>query len=318
MIRGFVLLAMLSPLLFALPQASPLAKTEWFVDDWNEEDENMPDRSMWASYYVKNARVRLGPERRLRNGISWRLLIDNITGIGMPRITWMPDVNRLRTANRLLDTVHGGAMLFAMQKEQDLRRLNESARKAGDVEIETKYAVVQEAAAVTYASANFVSLIDLEYIVAGGNRLPRIIRGLTFDLRRELVFKVKACPGKVGDYAERHQLFRFGDLLDFCYPGSEHLFVSLVRKASDRAVAASANSADASIQQCRRGRFVPDITEYVLYLTFDGLAVQITSYGANADSGCALMFNALNPVIIPYRDLEHFMKPGPLRDELLK
>ncbi len=91
-----------------------------------------------------------------------------------------------------------------------------------------------------------------------------------------------------------------------------------MQKASDRAVAASANSTDAFVQQCRRGRVVPDITEYVLYLTFDGLAVQITSYGPNSDKGCALMFNALNPVIIPYRDLEHFMKSGPLRDELLR
>lgn len=318
MIRRLVLLAMLSPLLVALPQVSPLAKTEWFVDDWDEGDENMPDRSKWADYYAKNAHVRLGPERRLRNGISWRLLVDNVTGIGMPRITWMPDVHRLRTANRLLDTVHGGAMLFAVEREQYLRRLNESALRAGDPVIEAKYAIVQEAAVLTYASVNFVSLIDLEYMVAGGNELPRIIRGLTFDLRRERIFKVEACPGKVGDYADRHRLFRFGDLLDFCYPGSEHLFVSLVQKASDRAVAASANSTDAFVQQCRRGRVVPDITEYVLYLTFDGLAVQITSYGPNSDKGCALMFNALNPVIIPYRDLEHFMKSGPLRDELLR
>src|SRR5688572_17711107 len=42
-------------------------------------------------YYRSHARVRLGRERRVSNGVAWRLLIDMPTGLAIPRITRMPD-----------------------------------------------------------------------------------------------------------------------------------------------------------------------------------------------------------------------------------
>jgi hypothetical protein len=56
----------------------------------------------------------------------------------------------------------------------------------------------------------------------------------------------------------------------------------------------------------------------VLYLTFAGLAVQFTFFFPESDmGGCALFRTVLNPVIVPYRELQTFMHPGAWRDELL-
>lgn len=322
MVRGLVLLAIISPLLIAAPQMPSLAKMESYDDGWGEDYTTTPDRSTWAAYYAKNARVSFGPEQRLRNGISWRLLVDEVTGIGMPRITWMPDKQRLRRANRLFDTVHGGAMLHAARRKEYLREINQGRREIGHPEIEERYAIVQEVAAVTYATANFISMVDLEYLITEGNSAPRIIRGLTFDLQHESIFKVEACRRITGvrppgDHAKQEGQFRYGDFLEVCNPGALRRFVTLVQEASDRAVAATANSTNDFVRQCREDKaFISGLGEYAIYLTFKGLAVQMTSYGPNSNSGCALMFNSLNPVIIPYRELMGLMQPGPLFDEI--
>jgi hypothetical protein len=49
------------------------------------------------------------------------------------------------------------------------------------------------------------------------------------------------------------------------------------------------------------------------------LAVHNTEYRPNSSrSYCTLLRSPVNPVIIPYRELEPFMIPGAWRDELLK
>lgn len=71
--------------------------------DWDVPYHVKEDEATWAAYYKKNARVELGREQRLPNGVSWRLHLDVGTGLAMPRITWMPDLRRVRTANDILD-----------------------------------------------------------------------------------------------------------------------------------------------------------------------------------------------------------------------
>src|SRR4051794_8116434 len=83
--------------------------------DWSGEPD-LGDPARWANYFKENARIRLGPEQRLPNGVSWRLFTEVHSGIAIPRVTWMPDRRHLRTANRLLDTVHGGEMLVEAQE----------------------------------------------------------------------------------------------------------------------------------------------------------------------------------------------------------
>jgi hypothetical protein len=51
-----------------------LAGSAWtaesFVDGWEDVD---ADQTTWAAHYRKTARVKLGREQRLSNGIAWRL-----------------------------------------------------------------------------------------------------------------------------------------------------------------------------------------------------------------------------------------------------
>lgn len=53
--------------------------------------------------------------------------------------------------------------------------------------------------------------------------------------------------------------------------------------------------------------------------TVSGLAVHLTQFWSIADTSvCSLTLIARNPLIVPYRALEPLMKPGVLREELLK
>lgn len=75
---------------------------------------------------------------------------------------------------------------------------------------------------------------------------------------------------------------------------------------------------DPSFKGCR-ARSIDDEQEYVVYLTVGGLAVHLTEFWSNAESrSCPLELSSENPLIVPYRKLEPLMKPGPLREELLK
>jgi hypothetical protein len=54
-------------------------------------------------------------------------------------------------------------------------------------------------------------------------------------------------------------------------------------------------------------------SRWALYLTPTGLAVFGKGWSSRAFNNITV-----NPIILPYRELEPFMKPGPWRDELLK
>ena len=92
----------------------------------------------------------------------------------------------------------------------------------------------------------------------------------------------------------------------------------MVQTADDRAKSATVNSKDPLVQQCRKAPLEYE-QEYVVYLAETGLAVHLLNFWVIADIGtCTLTLTARNPVIVPYRQLESLMKPGLLREELLK
>src|ERR1700737_5013194 len=99
-----------------------------FIDGWRN-GYTVPDQATWGAYYRKNARVRLGPEQRLPNGVTWRLHEDIRTKLAMPRVTWMPNTRSMRTANDMLDMVQGGAMLFSAAAGREIEQLNEWRRR---------------------------------------------------------------------------------------------------------------------------------------------------------------------------------------------
>lgn len=285
------------------------------------------NRKAWADYHAKHVRVRLGQEQRLPSGVSWRLLIDERTGIAMPRITWMPDKKSMGIANRMLDALHGRAVQAARAETKSSR---ESVREImkGEPRLELSdlirrpfdRSVVQADIALTYATANLVSLVDLADVMApGANYYPRSLRGLILDLRKDLVFAAEPCPGgkEYNGMTADGINFQLDGFLQFCDEASLYAFHDFIYDKSKRALTAAGNSEDPFIQKCRRRYLVTD-QRFVFFLTFGGLAVHATEYLPTADIDCALKRSPVGTFIIPYRDLEAFMKPGPWRDELLR
>ena len=277
-------------------------------DDADEED---------AEYYREYAQVSLGRERRLANGVSWRLLIGRRTGMAMPRITWMPDRSSRTAANARFDAIHGAAIrdadgivrLWQTRCESDCDRL---------VAKNPKFYGHQYEIFLTYATARFVSYREFGDVYWDYRDSSLLNKGAVIDLREGTVFGVKACPGEERRYSEqtpeyddpvpvirdgepryngpRH--FVFGDLMHIC---DEALYVSfralVVRHAS------------LAVRNKRRTSWILDLLDddrpMLPVLTPSGLGLYDFSRHGEG------------PLIIPYRELESFMKPGPLREELL-
>lgn len=285
------------------------------------------NRKMWADYYAKHVRVRLGKEQRLPNGVSWRLLIDQRTGIAMPRITWMPDRKSMEIANGMLDALHGWAVKAARAEAKSNREtVQEILTDRPDSELSYLVlrpfdrSVVQADIALTYATDILVSLVDLADVMApGANYFPRSMRGLILDLRRNLVFAAEACPGreKYDGITTDGIFFQLDGLLQFCDEASLDAFHDFIHDKAKSALAAAAGSKDPFIQRCRKPYLAID-QRFVFFLTSNGLAVHATEYWAHALIDCALRRSSVGTFVIPYRDLEPFMKPGPMRDELLR
>ena len=265
-----------------------------------------------------------GPEQRLPNGVSWRLHVDAGTGLALPRITWMPDPQSLRSVNDMLDMVHGGAMLFSDLMRPSLDHGNGLHHRDGFPLPDYRHPIVQTDVGLTYATPTLVSLVDLGFVPTDGRIVTRIIRGLTFDLRTREMFRVEACPGSDRVYGGKggNYLFQFGKLLQVCDTETYLSFVRLLTAKAALVAEQTAGSKDPLAARCseKAGRVVGPHQEIVLYLTFGGLAVHNTEFeefGLRRDD-CTLERSPVNPIILPYSELKPFMIPGAWRDELLK
>ena len=298
---------------------------------------DLSDLSMWRQAYRDYAEIRLGPERRLPNGISWRLLTDVRTAIAWPRITWMADKQHLKIANGMLEGAHGASIVDARTLKDELDGVNRARRDKGWSTIVFDHAVTQTSIDLTYASTRLLSVIDMEMERSEGTNFGRVIRGLTFDLEKRKIFRIEPCPGHkaahgnpVDDRSHDYK-FRFGELLDVCEESAYLSFRKLVLDHAERAARKADPKRDVNVEACLHHyiKYRPDVyfgehedvqysEDLVLYLTFAGLAVHFTDFLPHVDTAsCALFRTALNPVIVPYRELQEFMRPGAWRDELL-
>lgn len=294
-------------------QAQP--KYDWGISD-------MPDASTWASYFQQHARLRLGPEQRLPNGVAWRLVTDTQSTIAMPRLTWMRDRRRLLAANRLLERIHGGEMLVDAKYREEMWRIYTLFTDPGPYRdsFKTEPSVFQADVGLTFAGGRLMSLFSGGWYKSSGSSPPEFLRGLTFDLDIGTVTHVLPCDSaaryEASGWPPSHYRFRYGSLLDLCDAADYRRFVSLVREIDDARPARHLPPEESDrTKGCWRENpdqpLVREDQEYVLYLTFAGLAVHV------ADDYCPVARRPDNPVIVPYRRLEPLMQPGPWRDELL-
>jgi hypothetical protein len=335
MFRHIVLqVAMTAFALVLLVLAAPASHATF--DGWDLDNYVKEDQGTWAAYYRSHARVRLGPEQRLPNGVSWRLHVDIGTGLAVPRITWMPDARRMRAANTLFDIAQGGAMLVSRAAGRELHEEQTRLRLDGKPIFQYGKSVVQTDVGLTYATPNLVSFVDLGYVVhEEGNATWRIIHGVRFDLAVRRVFGIEACPdsdipyiglqytvAKQGVREPINYLFQFGPLR-VCNGEAYEKFVELLKRRAVLVAEQAAGSKDPVVRACSEKpkveQHIDKDQEIVLYLTFKGLAVHNTEYWPNSSrSTCTLTRSPVNPVILPYRELDPFMIPGPWRDELLR
>jgi hypothetical protein len=280
-------------------------------------DGNPPD---WANHFEAHARLRLGPEQRLRNGVSWRMFIDLDTGAAMPRLTWMPSKRRLAAANRLLDMMQGGDMLAAVHYWHYAEAENDHRRQTGAPLLTLKDVLEQRDIGLTYVGPRFMSLMEAVFFHPSGVIGDWFQQGLTFDLESDKIVEVAACPGAKKPYGYSADddpdafLFQYGEWLQFCDRAAYSQFIAVVKEIADRSARHLPPPKDTELDRCQLSPDRPLIDEkreYLLYLTFEGLAVQVST------KECPIQRTVDNPVIVPYRQLEPFMRAGPLRDELL-
>ncbi len=317
-------------LLIGLTMQPCLAKDASDASEWDTRENLAAARG----YYRAHAQVILKPEQRLPNGIAWRLHVDGPTGTKGVRITWMPDANRRRTANRLLEGVQGEDLRAAMGMFYDREGAYESEGEylqrlfANKGKIEPKGSTPQEInfamatlraiqgdVSLTYASSKLVSIVSV--IASNLSRPDFYPRGLTFDLAQGVVYGVAPCTDRVGRF------FRFGPLLRICDEASYRAFNRLYAEQAaiaSRVLLAQLESAPKTVP-CF-SYFIdadkqPDADyQFAFNLTPNGLAAHRSFVGPGEPSECRFA-TALNPTIIPYHKLAPLMEVGPWRDELL-
>jgi hypothetical protein len=264
-----------------------------------------------SGYYRLHANVRLGQEERLSNGTAWRQLIDVRTGSAVPRITWMANRKSLLKANLLLEAIHGAALVDYDIQDLERRRMELYEWHNGrPPNLGKSSYTVPQMVAVTYATSRLLSYVEV-------TRNPSVnskgidVRGLVLDLERGRIEEVEGCRN-----SDDRRDFRLGEWLEVCgdaaYESFKALWVSKIReavtKARERGAALTEEAGD--VPETLR-RFSERIA---LYLTPTGLAVVDKTWGGPRT------FNEItvNPVILPYRELEPFLKSGPWSNELLK
>jgi hypothetical protein len=206
-------------------------------------------------------------------------------------------------------------MLFADLMRQSLDHSNGLNHRDGFPLLDYHRPVIQMDVGLTYATPTLVSLVDLGFVPTGGRIVTRIIRGLTFDLRTREMFRVEACPGSDRAYGAKggNYLFQFGKLLQLCDTETYLSFVRLLTAKAALVAEQTAGSKNRLAASCgeKAGRVVAPHQEIVLYLTFGGLAVHNTEYEfIPRRDDRTLERSPVNPIILPYRELEPFMIPG--------
>jgi hypothetical protein len=251
----------------------------------------------------------------LANGVAWRLLIDIRTGAAVPRLTWTPERKSLLKANALFDALHGEALVGYDIEDLERRRQELYEWHNGRPPDTTKppYSL-PEFVAVTYATSRLVSYIEVRRRFVGSEDVD--FRGRVLDLERGRIREIESCVRSDVTQVDMSRDFTFGDWLEVCgdtaYDRFKALWLDKLRQAVTTARARGANLSEDAAEIPENLKIYDE--RIALYLTPAGLAVvDKTWQGLRTFKGISL-----SPVILPYRDLEPFLKPGPWRDELLK
>jgi hypothetical protein len=270
-----------------------------------------------AKYYRMHANVRLGQEHRLANGVAWRLLTDVRTGAVAPRITWMADRRSMLRANGLFEAIHGADIVYydrtdLIRRQTELYQWEDGSPPFGV--IKPPY-TVQEKVAVSYATPRLVSYVDVtrevRAISMGVNVFGRVL-----DLERGEVWSIVSCPGSAYDFRN----FRFGELLEVCGDDAYKSFIVLWASKVRQAIEKARSSGDDLSEYCGESMepLIRESRVMSFYLTPVGVAVFNGEWFPRIAKHCAFKKITVNPIVLSYRELEPFMRPGLWRDDVLQ
>ena len=178
--------------------------------------------------------------------------------------------------------------------------------------------VHQKIIEVTYLSDRIVSVVETGRSHTDSNPNGTgdpYAHGVTIDLPTRQTFAVGPCPGRGRPF------FRIGPYFDFCTIERYDAFLDLwIRKGIALSQARPPIRRYEADKDCDRIDYedVAPGMSFTVYLTLAGLAVHAGSLVRFKGDECGDERNSFNPVILPYRELEPFLQPGPWKDELLK
>lgn len=316
-VAALIVSLVLSTVGVAAPQTRPEDEIGDDFDFWSLREGAKFDRYYRARAQISSERQ---PEHRLANGVRWRLLIDERTGIRMPRITWMPSRRSMAVANDFLQMAHGAMIAHA----EDFNRIvlgNNTIRRAVHGLPPFSPPPLQNDVEVTYATSRFVSTIDVgaEQTSEKPFRPRSDIR--IFDLVKGTVYKLGLCP-------LRYEHLGYGEwiakprtdsaLFSVCNDAEDAAFHEVVKRWALAAIPPRERGGEAELGGCYRAADV--LARWgrggLIYLTPNGFALLLSDWPPIPEASCRLATG--DPVVIPYQALKRFMRPGPLRDELLK
>jgi len=291
-------------LLVALAAATPAAA------QWSHFDSNtgvggaVPDQKD-AVFYRSFAKPMRGQIQKVPEAGTWLFETDKRTKIAYPRVVHLLHNQPVNKVNEALAAIHGRMIRLALEND----RLVGGYREPGSTNF-------QRTVKVTYFSPRYLSIVELGAESSQGSGTSIFARGITVDIERGAISSVEAC----GPDSKR-PTFSFGSLLAMCTEAALAPFLDLWKTHAEfLEVEVPKDSVPRGLQDCwGRSLAYFEHASFALYLTKAGLAVHNVGYVSNSETQCIDDDrNPFNPVIIPYRELEPFMQPGLLHDELLK
>lgn len=264
-----------------------------------------------ADFFRHRRNVTLGSPHTMNKGVAWRLVTDTSTNLALPRIIKMPDRAAMDKANRLLDAAHGCLLIRYARLAREWFGLDQpdNARATDKPVFQPDPALVE----LTYASPRLVSYAEIRVYAVDSFSYDVKPRGIVLDLERNRIYQASGCGGLRDD---GYGWFRLGPMLEVCTFEARAEFDKIWSSKIEPIEKAAALAPD----NCERRMGVQDSPSGIsMYLKDDGLAMYDYSRLAGVPKICLDAKKSLiGPVVIPYRELEPFMKPGPWRDELLK
>lgn len=276
-----------------------------------------------ADYYAGRVQRRWGSEQRLPGGVVWRLETDAATKLGLPRIVAMPDGAAMRKANRLLDALRG-CLLLADADGHDMDHAPGPSEEPYDFSWQAQrhgrpMDQPERLVNLTYASSRLVSFSQV-HIAWTRPQWTIALIGVVLDLEQDRMVSVTGCDDAHYPFSLSDG-FRLGDFLEVCDEDAHARFIAVWERALSAVEQTPLYRQLAGEEVCRLrwpgddgiGNF-----RYSLSLTSAGLAMYIGHWWPTIARHCMVEPSPFNPLIIPWQELQSFLRPGSWYDELLR